>query len=105
MAVSLVANAGDARSDAIEALREAKAGNLEEARTILERGRKSLGMAHVTQLNLLSSEARGDAIEITLLMVHAQDHFMNALTMLDIANECIEVFSKVHEATERGMGQ
>ena len=95
VAVSLIANSGDARSDAMEAIEEAKAGHFEEARQAIKNGGESLSKAHETQLKLLSDEANGDKSLVSLLMMHAQDHFMNAITVLDLAEESIDVIERL----------
>lgn len=32
---------------------------------------------------------------MTLLLVHAQDHFMNALTVNDLANEFVDLYENI----------
>jgi len=100
-AVTLIASAGDARSDAMEAIDEAKAGRFEEARSAIANGRSCLTKAHEMQLKLLSEEANGNKDLTTLLMMHAQDHFMNAVTVLDLAQESIDVIERLAKVEER----
>lgn len=101
-AVTLIASSGDARSDAMEAIEDAKAGNFAEARAAIANGRSSLAKAHEMQLKLLSEEANGNKGLATLLMMHAQDHFMNAVTVLDLASESIDVIERLAKV-EKGL--
>ncbi len=39
---------------------------------------------------MIQAESRGEKNEISLLMIHAQDHLMNALTVRELAIEMIE---------------
>lgn len=101
-AVTLIASSGDARSDAMEAIEDAKAGNFAEARAAIANGRSSLAKAHEMQLKLLSEEANGNKDLATLLMMHAQDHFMNAVAVLDLASESIDVIERLAKV-EKGL--
>lgn len=83
-------NGGDARAKALQAVRSARKGNLKEAEKLMEKSKESLSKAHEIQTNLIQEEARGEKSEISLLMVHAQDHLMNAITVKDLAIEMIE---------------
>ncbi|MNJ80672.1 Lichenan-specific phosphotransferase enzyme IIA component [compost metagenome] len=44
------------------------------------------------QTRLIQEEAGGTKQEITLLMIHAQDHLMNAMTVKDMAKEFVELY-------------
>ncbi|STY42998.1 Lactose-specific phosphotransferase enzyme IIA component [Listeria grayi] len=48
--------------------------------------------AHHSQTALIQGEARGDRTEVSLLLVHAQDHLMNAITFKDLAKEIVELY-------------
>lgn len=87
--MELVVNSGNARSLAIEALRLAREGEFDQARAKLEESAKALEGAHEIQTDLIQKEAGGEHMEVQLLMVHAQDHLMNAMTVRDLAEEII----------------
>jgi len=84
----LISYSGEAKSFS-------KTGNFEEAEKCLQLADKSLEEAHKEQTKLIQSEARNEKIEITLLMVHAQDHLMNAITVRDLAIEFVDMYKKV----------
>ncbi len=44
---------------------------------------------------MIQAEAGGERSEISLLLIHAQDHLMNAMTIKDMANEFIELYRKM----------
>jgi len=90
--INLIVNSGNAKSMAMKALRSAKNGNKEEAYRLLEQAKENLTIAHNSQTALLSEEATGNKQEISLLMVHAQDHLMNAITVIDLVAELIDTF-------------
>ena len=37
----------------------------------------------------------GDAVELSLLMVHGQDHLMTSIAFKDLAKEIVEVYEKI----------
>lgn len=92
--MELIVNGGNARSRAIEAIKAAKSGDLEKAREKLKEAEEALGKAHDFQTNLIQNEAAGNKTEISLLMVHAQDHLMNAMTINDMAKEFVDMYEE-----------
>lgn len=92
--MELVVNAGDGRSLAIQAIREARAGKFREAQQLIDQCQEALIRCHETQTELIQSELQGNPVPVTLLMVHAQDHIMNAMTVKDLAIEMIEMLKE-----------
>jgi len=92
--MKLIVNGGDARSKAMQAIRAAKKGDFELAKEKINESSEALNKAHDFQTNLIQNEAAGDHVEITLLMVHAQDHLMNAMTVRDLAQEMIAMYEE-----------
>ena len=90
--MGLIANGGNARSLAMKAIYAAKAGNFEEAQELLKASNESILQAHNMQTQLLTKEASGERSEVSLLMVHAQDHLMNAMTVKDLATEIVDIY-------------
>lgn len=94
--MGIIVNGGNARSNAMRAIAAAKKGNLEEANQFMELASEDLNKAHRIQTDLIQAEARGDKAEISLLMIHAQDHLMNAMTVKDLATEMIHMHEKIN---------
>jgi len=95
IAIQIIIHGGEARTKALEAIRQARAGDFKKALELLSFADQSLVKAHHEQTDLIQGEARGDQNEVTLFMVHAQDHLMNAMTVRDLAEEMI------HEIQDR----
>lgn len=89
--MELIVNSGDARSSAIEAICSARKGDMDEAEQKLKEAEQTISKAHQMQTDLIQREINGEKTDITLLMVHAQDHLMNAMTVIDLSNELIEM--------------
>ncbi len=91
----LILHSGNARSLSMEAIHEAKNGNIDGAREKIREAEMEFNMAHRFQTELIQGEASGEAYDIPILLIHAQDHLMNALTVKDMATEFIELYNKL----------
>ena len=65
-----------------------------------ENGDEYLLNAHRAQTDLLNAEMRGEEIPIGILMVHAQDHFMHAMTYKQSAADLIRLYKKMEGVKE-----
>ncbi|HEP2138218.1 PTS system cellobiose-specific transporter subunit IIA [Streptococcus pyogenes] len=99
--MGLIMYGGEAKGKAVEAIHAARDGQFEESQHLLQEATNSLNIAHKSQTHLLSQEAAGDAVELSLLMVHGQDHMMTALAFIDLAKELVTVYDKM-SAIQRG---
>jgi cellobiose PTS system EIIA component len=102
--MEIIVNGGDARSSCLKAVRCARSGQFEEAEGLVKRAEESLEKAHNMQTKLIQAEIRGERNEITLLMVHAQDHLMNAITVKELVVEMIAECKKRIELEEKMKG-
>lgn len=91
----LILHSGNARSYAMEALQYAKRGDLQAADEAMRRAKEAINEAHHFQTELIQSEARGEKTEISVLLIHAQDHLMNAITVKELATEFIDLYKKL----------
>lgn len=94
--MTLIMHGGDARSGSMEAIHAAKANDYELAQKKLDSADDSIKQAHIVQTDLLTQEASGKSVEINLLLIHAEDHLMNAMTYRDLAEEMIELYKRVN---------
>lgn len=93
--MGLIMHGGDAKSSSMEAIYAAKKGDFDTAEQKIVDAEEALGNAHKSQTTLLTQEASGDSVELSLLLVHGQDHLMNAITFKDLAVEIIDVHRKL----------
>ena len=93
--MDLIIFSGEARSYAMEAMQLAKVGQIDEARNLIEKSKETLGNAHATQTSLIQNEAAGDKCEVSLLLVHAQDHLMTSIVVKDLAEEIIDLHERL----------
>ena len=97
MAFGLILNAGNSKSKSLMAIETAREFEFEEAENLVAEAEEDLRAAHQTQTNLIQSEARGEKMELNLIMVHAQDHLTTAMIMVDQANEFINLYRLISE--------
>lgn len=95
--MGLIINGGNAKSDAMEAIQAAKKGDFELADQKLADSDKALVEAHHSQTGMLTQEANGEQVPITILTIHSQDHLMNAITFRDLAGEMVDMYKKMAE--------
>ncbi|KRN28326.1 hypothetical protein IV38_GL001324 [Lactobacillus selangorensis] len=93
--MGLIINGGNAKSDSMEAIQAAKKGDFKKADEKLADANKSLAEAHNTQTGMLTQEAQGNHVKVSLLMVHSQDHLMTAITFHDLAVEIVDLYKKI----------
>lgn len=94
IAMNLISHAGMARSLAFQALDEAKKGNFGKADELMAESDKEQLEAHEVQTAALTREARGEKMDLCLLMVHAQDHLMISMLAGELIKEMIELYRK-----------
>ena len=92
--MELVVNGGNARSKSMEAIKAARKGEIEFAKEKIKEANEALNKAHNFQTSLIQKEAAGEKVGLSLLMVHAQDHLMNAMTVRDLAKEMISMYEE-----------
>ncbi|AYW50664.1 PTS lactose/cellobiose transporter subunit IIA [Tetragenococcus halophilus] len=95
--MGLIMYGGNAKSDAMEAIAAAKKGDFELADQKLKDADASLSQAHESQTGMLTKEAQGEHMNVTLLAVHSQDHLMTAIAFKDLATEIIDLYRRLDE--------
>jgi PTS system cellobiose-specific IIA component len=93
--MGLIIYGGNAKSDAMEAIASAKKGDFELADQKIADAEESLVQAHHSQTEMLTQEAQGNNVKVTLLTVHSQDHLMTAIAFTDLAKEIIDLYRRV----------
>ncbi|OQO98744.1 PTS lactose/cellobiose transporter subunit IIA [Geobacillus sp. 44C] len=94
IAFQLILHSGNARSKIIQSLREYRVGNKEVADQLLKGAEEDLSLAHDIHFQMIQKEAGGQNTEITLLLMHAEDHLMSTLSMKELVKEMIELFKE-----------
>lgn len=91
--LNLIMHSGQARSSAVEAISLAKKEMFDKADEFLKKADEELGFAHNAQTSLIQAE--NDEIQVSLLLVHAEDHLMTTMTFKDLAAEFVELYKRL----------
>lgn len=92
IAMTLIAHSGDARTFAFQALQAAKKHDFQESERLMEESQKAAAEAHHGQTDLLIAEANGEKTEISVLLIHSQDHLMTSMLAQELIREMIELY-------------
>lgn len=96
--MELIINGGDARGKALQAINAANSSEFEKAEEFMKECAGLLQKAHNTQTELIQAELNGnEKVTVSLLMVHAQDHLMNAITVKELAEQIITLAKIVYK--------
>ncbi|CAJ2236646.1 PTS lactose/cellobiose transporter subunit IIA [Companilactobacillus paralimentarius] len=92
--MSLISSSGESRSKAFEALQKVRNKDYETAHKLLQESKDLDVEAHNIQTAMIQKELSNDndKTEVTLLMAHAQDHYMTAQLARDLIEEMITIF-------------
>ena len=89
---NIIANAGDARSFAFEALQACKQGDFAKCDELLAKADEAANVAHQAQTDMLHREVNGEKNAINVLLIHGQDHLMTAMLAIDLVKELILLY-------------
>ena len=93
--MGLIINSGQARSLAYAALKQAKQGDFNAAKTMMEQSRMALNEAHLVQTKLIEGDQGEGKMKVSLVLVHAQDHLMTSMLARELVAELIELHEKL----------
>ena len=88
-AFEIILHSGTARTEIHEAFADMREGRFDEAEAKLDHSNEEILEAHHAQTKL------GVEIKIEIIMVHAQDHLMTTMTLLEVAKEMLVLHRKV----------
>ncbi|MCA6742589.1 PTS cellobiose transporter subunit IIA [Enterococcus durans] len=93
-AFDIILHSGNARTLIHEGFKDMHQEKFEEADEQLTKANEEILQAHKAQTNLLKEYASGQKIEMEIIMVHAQDHLMTTMTLLEVATEMAYLYQK-----------
>ena len=89
-AFEMILHAGNSESASLLGMEAARQYDFEEAEKNCRTAKEELLAAHQIQTELIQAEAGGEKCEMGILMVHAQDHLMTAITTKELGMELIK---------------
>lgn len=93
----IISAVGTARSMYIEAIEEAKNGNIQQARDLIKEGEEVFTDGHKAHAGLIQQEANGESVVPQLLLVHAEDQLMSAEAFKIIATQFVDLYESLQK--------
>lgn len=86
---------GSAKSCFVESIGLAKQGAFDEARAKITEGDGYFTEGHHAHADLIAQEADGQAVPLSMILMHAEDQLMSAETARIYALEFIELYERL----------
>ncbi len=97
IATMVIIHAGNAKARVQKALKAAESGDLAAAERELESAGEEIQAAHRTQTEIIQAEARGESLGLSLLLTHAQDTLMTAMSEVNMATHMLTLYRRIGE--------
>lgn len=97
----MIADAGDARHFAFEALAAAQRQDFGECSVMLSKAHSALEKGRRAQTDLLFDEMNGTHHDVNVLLVHSEDHLMDASSTLELIEKMIEMVRRQESLEKR----
>ena len=94
--MSIIINAGEARSKSLEAIESIIKNDKEKCEECLKQAHLSLVEAHNDQTKLICLEANESDVQLNLITIHSKDHLMTSLVINDLTKEIVKLTEKVN---------
>jgi len=85
---------GEAKSLALQAIRQAREGDFKQAEESLDKSSQALIKSHHAHANLLTRDAEEGDVQVSVFMLHAADHLSSAEVINLLAEEFIYLHKK-----------
>ncbi|EJB9340927.1 PTS lactose/cellobiose transporter subunit IIA [Salmonella enterica] len=89
--MELLIYAGQARSDAMEAIAASRRKEWDTANSLMLSSEAACREAHKIQTALIGLDEGTGKVTVNLILVHAQDHLMAAMLCQDLARELVDL--------------
>lgn len=93
----IIASVGTARSNYIEAIDKAAAGDFDAAEALIAEGEQIFASGHNAHFGLIQKEAEGNPSEFALILMHAEDQLMSAEGFGILAKKFVALYRSLAE--------
>ncbi|MFU7517266.1 PTS lactose/cellobiose transporter subunit IIA [Clostridium sp. HCS.1] len=91
----IISNVGAAKSKYMEIIEKCENKDFDYLDKMIEESDNYLIAGHKTHMELVRREASGDKVEISLLLMHAEDQLMNAELVKILAQKFMRLYKEV----------
>lgn len=95
--IEIISLSGEVKKEFLQAVKHVKNKEKEKAAEVFAEADEKLIRAHLKQTELIKREASGEKLESSLLLTHAQDHLMTAILLKDMAEEFMDIYSRLED--------
>ncbi|MSS77944.1 PTS lactose/cellobiose transporter subunit IIA [Anaerococcus sp. WCA-380-WT-2B] len=100
--MQLITFAGSAKSSYIEAMTQARYGELDRARDLISKGKDAYSKCHEIHQQMFTENFNLDESMKTILLVHAEDQMMASETICILAEEIIKSYERIINLENKG---
>ncbi|EMI12181.1 MULTISPECIES: PTS lactose/cellobiose transporter subunit IIA [Bacillus] len=93
----LILHSGNARSKLLQSLKQFREGHEIVASDLLKEAEDDLRNAHDIHFQMVQQEASGETISFSLLLMHAEDHFMSTMTIKELVGELLPILQSLKQ--------
>ena len=93
----IISNVGGARSSYIEAIELARKREFEQAQASVKQGEEYFLAGHQAHARLIQKEASKEGVNVSLLLMHAEDQLMSAETFRILADCFMELYQDLEK--------
>jgi PTS system cellobiose-specific IIA component len=94
----IIVFAGNAKTEAYKALEFARNNNFEQAAEQMKKSQSKMLQGHKIQTQLLSQESDGVIVPINMILIHAQDTLMTAMSECNLIEHMIELYQRLSKS-------
>lgn len=94
IAFNLIGYSGEAFNHFFQAIEYAREKDFISSDEELKLGEEKLAIAHKSQTSMLVAESRNQEVELSVILIHAQDHLMTTIMFERIAKEFINIYKE-----------
>lgn len=96
-AFEIIMNAGNSRAQSMKAVEAARQFDFEAAEEYLVQAEVEMRKAHQGQTDIITQEAKGEPVDVNIILVHSQDHLTMAMMAQENAAEMIHLYRMISE--------
>ncbi len=93
--LNIIIHSGNAKAKLYEAVQASKESDFDRAEQLLKEADEEVLNAHKIQTKLIQGEAAGEKTELSMLLIHSQDHLMTCMSEKNLVREIIELRKEI----------
>lgn len=97
----IISNSGAAKSNYIEAMNHARKFDFNKAEELIKEGKEYFLKAHECHYKLITKEASGEKVDLSLILMHAEDQLISADSFRIICEENIALMRMIKNLNEK----